>query len=157
MQGILGTPMMVYLQGGIANNTLTSDDTFLLQFLIKDVMIWYCTYELSYFNTYKIKMKGLEKMSGDSSQAASLSEIQSFQNKAKERAEFYAQRLLRYMEGYPTLFPAFWNASVNIADLLPNRRTGYQSSMYLGSDKGYFDRRGRGGYGGLGEGFFECY
>jgi hypothetical protein len=154
LQEILGTPMLVYLQDGITNNSLTTDDQFLLQGYIEPVLIWYCTYELSFFNSFKIKIKGLEKMSGENSSAASLSEIQSFQNKTKERAEFYADRLLKYMEGYPNLFPAFWNASIHLGDIIPNRRTGYQSSMYLGNDRPYNGRYGRCGFG---EDFFEWY
>jgi hypothetical protein len=154
IQGVLGTPMLVYLQDGITNSTLTSNDTFLLQVYLEPSMVWYTTYEFTFFNAFKLKNKGLEKMSGENSQAASLSELESFQNHCKERAEFYAQRLLRYMEAYPQYYPAFNQGSVNIADLPPNRRTGYQSSMYLGDDKGYMgDRRGSG----YGNWFFENY
>jgi len=157
LQGVLGTPMFVYLQDGIANNTLLSTDIELLQWYVEPVMIWYVTYELSLFNSYKIKIKGLERMSGENSQAASLTEIQSYRDKTKETAEMYAQRLLRYMEAYPTLFPAFWNTAFTIADIQPNRRSAYRSSMYLGHDDNPYDRRYRGAYEGFGMWFFENY
>jgi len=119
LQGVLGTPMLVYLQNGIANNTLLTTDVQLLQWYVEPVMIWYVTYELSLFNSYKVKIKGLEKMS--------------------------------------TLFPAFWNTAFTIADIQPNRRSAYRSSMYLGHDDNPYDRRYRGAYEGFGMWFFENY
>lgn len=153
LQEVIGTNFMVDLQGKKASGSLNTNEQGLLDMYISPVMIWYCTYELSFFNTYKIRVKGLQKMSGDSSQAASLSEIQSFQNKTKERAEFYAQRLIRYLESN-NLFPAYYQSGTTIADMQPIRRSGYQSSMYLGRDSNYSDYRRGSTYG---DWFFEHY
>ena len=157
IQEILGTPFMVDLQNKVVSGSLNSDEQGFLKMYLEPCMIWYSAYEVSFLNSYKIKVKGLEKMSGENSQVASLSEIQAYQNKAKEDAEFYAQRAVRYLESYPNLFPMYYNAGFLIADLMPNKRSGYQSSMYLGRDRGYTDYGRRNGGEGYGERFFENY
>jgi hypothetical protein len=134
IQEVIGTPLMVDLQNKINNLNgigLNSNETFLLNAFIRPALIWFAAYELAYLNHYKIQNKGLEKMTGESSTAASLNELQSYQDMCQTKAQAYAQQCIRYLQTFPQNFLAWMSSPMYIADI-PPMQSAMKRSTYLG-------------------------
>lgn len=107
---------------------------------IKPVLIWYSIYENALFNSLKYTNKGIERMNSQNSVPATLTEIESLAQKAKDNAEWYGQRLIDYLYIHQNdFFPQYNQNQVNGADIFPKRDTVYQSGLFLGNRRPYDD------------------
>jgi len=128
---ILGTSLYNDVLDKVANNTLTASYTTLLDDYITPTMIWYCRYELPMNMNYKYFNKSVGVQNSDNMNPASLEELQMIMDRAKNKAEWYAERLSNYLLAFPDLFPLYLNQTdVNIATIFSNR-TNYTSGLVL--------------------------
>lgn len=142
LQELMGTNLYNDILTKKSLNTLSTIEQSLIDIQITPVIVWYTIHEGAFFNSFKFQNKGIEKMSGnvDSSAAANLQEIEAYQDKAKDRAEFYGQRLVGYLRSNTALFPAYLGNSFIQGDVFP-QRTAYTSGIYLGNTTSYRCRR----------------
>jgi hypothetical protein len=163
---ILGTGLYVYLQNCIVNQqnpgTIPPDqygpswgyvmqpqDLELLNIYVQPLLVWLIMQDAPTYITYKLMNKGLSTQSSDTSKPAPLGEVQSFQNLARNNADWYTQRLMDYLIAFMQEYPAYlqyktWN------DVIPDTR-GYKTSVYLGN--GWGNNRARTWWGGF---FGDC-
>jgi hypothetical protein len=129
---ILGTSLYNDLLEQVRTNTLTNDYRTLLDDYITRCMIWYCKFELPMDLTYKYFNKSVGVMNAENMNAASMDELQYVLNRAKNKAEWYAERLTKFLLSNPTKYPLYLNQPNAQIDTIFAKRTNYTSGLSLG-------------------------
>jgi hypothetical protein len=129
---ILGTTLYNDLINKVRNNTLIGNDKNLMDIYITPTMVWYCRAELPLVMNYKYFNKSVGVQNADNMNPASLEEIGFLMNNAKNKAEWYAERLTKYLMSNQTLFPNYLNQINSNIDTIYAKRTNYTSGMVLG-------------------------
>jgi hypothetical protein len=135
LQPQLGTKFYKELKDGVLNNTLTPDETELLEDYIAPMLI-HRAFALSVpFIKYKVVDKGVVSGTSETSTQTSLDEVQYLISKIEDTAEFYAQRLREFFFDHPGMFPAYINPG--IYGMLPDRTSPYFSGLVIPNRRGY--------------------
>lgn len=131
---LLGTALYERLQDGIDDNNLTAAETVLLRDYVRDCLIYHVVAELADTLSYQFWNKGVLRKTSDNAETPSQSEIFDLKNKYKNYAEYYGQRLARYLieEANRGNFPLYINPG-NRADTIFPKRSGYSIGIYLGN------------------------
>lgn len=132
---VLGTDLYEELINGVQNNNLSTDETFLLNNYIRNTLIYYTLCELPMPLTYKFYNKAVSKKTSDNSELPTMSETVDIMNYYKNRAEWYENRLVRYLKESErsNKFPSYTNWS-DRSDLIRPKKYSYTTSIYLGLD-----------------------
>lgn len=132
---VLGTDLYEAIQAGITGNSLTTAETTLLDTYIRNTLIFYTLTELPMPLTYKFYNKSLVKKTSENSELPTMSETIDIMNYYKNRAEWYEDRLVKYLkESQRTnIFPEYtlWSSRI---DAIRPKRYSYTTSIYLGID-----------------------
>lgn len=129
---ILGTTLYNDLCSKVIAGSLAGADKTLMDDFITPTMIWYCRYELPFNMNYKYFNKAVGVQSADNMTPASLEEIAMVTDRAKNKAEWYAERLTKYLLSNETLYPKYITQENPNIDTIYPKRTNYTSGMYLG-------------------------
>ena len=132
---VLGTALYERLQDGIDNSNLTAHEVTLLKDYIRDPLIHYTISELADGLSYQIWNKGLTRKTTENSEAVSSSEIDDYKAKYKNRAEWYLERLIRYLieeAGTGSKFQEYINPGSRVDTFVP-KRTSFEIGIYLGN------------------------
>ena len=132
----LGSTLYNKLQSAINTSTLNADETILLNNYIADCLIYYVMSELPMGLSYQFYNKGLLRKSGDNTENPSMQDMIDVANRYRTRAEFYKQRLIKYLRQNNTLYPEYLNFTSGIDTIIPDLE-GYTSSLYLEDDNVY--------------------
>jgi len=131
----LGTALYNRLQDGIAANNLTQVESNLLDTYIAPTLVYYVMSELPMGLSYQFYNKGLVRKSGEGQENPSAAELIDVADRYKVRAEFYKQRLVKYLldrSGFGT-FPEYNNPGTAYDTIIPERQA-YTTSIWLGDD-----------------------
>lgn len=131
----LGTALYGRLQDGIQNNNLTQTESNLLDVYIAPTLVYYVMSELPMGLSYQFYNKGLIRKSGEGQENPSAAELIDVADRYKVRAEFYKQRLVKYLldrSGFNT-FPEYNNPGSTYDTIIPERQA-YTTSIWLGDD-----------------------
>lgn len=131
---ILGTSLYNDLQDKIRASTLTTDDKTLLDDYITPTMIWYTRLELPLNINYKYFNKAVGVQNADNMNPASMDEVQMIMDRAKNKAEWYAQRLTLYLMQNQTTFPLFMSQTDVGIDTIYAKMNNYTNGMVIGGD-----------------------
>jgi hypothetical protein len=126
----LGSTLYNRLQDGVNNCTLNMDEQALLDNYVADCLIYYVMSELPMGLSYQFYNKGLLRKSGDNTENPSMQDMIDVANRYRTRAEFYKQRIIKYLRQNNTLFPEYLNFTSGIDTIVPDLE-GYTSSLYL--------------------------
>jgi len=126
IQDILGTNFYVYLQGKYIAQTLTADETTLVS-KIKPALGHRAAEMCVPFINYQLKNKGLMTQTGDYAAGSDLDTVRYIRGEVMDRAEFYEQRLIKYLCENGSLFPEYQND--NDDDMPPNSDSPYNSPI----------------------------
>lgn len=129
---ILGTSLYNDISDKIIASTLTNNDKNLLDLYIQPTMIWYVRMELPLNINYKYFNKSVGVQNADNLVPASLGEIQAIMDRAKNKAEWYAERLTKYLLSNQTIFPLYLSQPNADIDTIFAKRTNYTNGMVLG-------------------------
>ena len=69
----------------------------------------------------------------ENSSAASLEEVQFTKNEYKEKAEWYAERITKFLIENSATYPSYFNGTITGDDIVPNS-TNFTSSLFLDDD-----------------------
>jgi hypothetical protein len=125
VQGALGTKLYNRLRQRIADDTLQSEDTDLLN-LIAPALAHYTLYVTLPYIHLKIRNKNIVKAQGEYLQSASLSDVKYLREDAKSTAEFYMQRAKDYINENRALFPEYTCVGNGV-----NPSKGYDCDLFL--------------------------
>ena len=136
----LGTGLYNRLQAGIEANNLTADETDLLDTYITNALVYYVMSELPMGLSYQFYNKGVVRKSSDNTELPSAQDMVDVANRYRSRAEFYGQRLVKYLKqvAMTTKFPLYNNPGIGI-DVIKPERDSYTTTIWLGDDCGCKD------------------
>lgn len=132
----LGSTLYNKLQSAVSASTLNANEQGLLDNYVADCLIYYVMSELPMGLSYQFYNKGLLRKSGDNTENPSMQDMIDVANRYRTRAEFYKQRLIKYLRQNNTLFPEYLNFTSGIDTIVPDLE-GYTSSLYLEDDSCY--------------------
>ncbi len=92
---ILGTSLYNDVVSQVQSGTVSAAYQTLLDTYIQPTMIWYCRYELPMNMNYKYFNKAVGVQNADNMTPASIEEIAYITDRAKNKAEWYAERLTK--------------------------------------------------------------
>lgn len=131
----LGTALYERLQDGIQNNNLTANEITLLDTYITPTLVYYVMSELPMGLSYQFYNKGLIRKSGEGQENPSAADMIDVADRYKARAEFYKQRLVKYLKekSSTNLFPEYNNPGNGVDVIIPDNEA-YTTSIWLGDD-----------------------
>ncbi len=94
----LGSALYNQLQTAIEGNTYTAEETTLLDDYIADCLVYYVMSELPMGLSYQFYNKGLLRKSGENTENPSMQDMIDVANRYRSRAEFYKQRMIKYLK-----------------------------------------------------------
>lgn len=127
---LLGTGLYDELSTQINADTLTSDNTTLMGYVVK-ALKWWVLYEGIDHFTFKITNKSLLKPTDENSVTASLQELQRIKADFRNKAELYSQRTTDFLRENHTTYPLFDNPGAGVDTIHPKRRN-FTSGLWLG-------------------------
>ena len=129
----LGSTFYNRLQAGINGSNLNGNEQSLLNNYVTDCLIYYVMSELPMGLSYQFYNKGLLRKSGENQENPSMQDMIDVANRYRTRAEFYKQRLIKYLRQNNTMFPEYLNYTSGIDTILPDLE-GYTTSLFLDDD-----------------------
>lgn len=129
----LGSALYDRLQDGISCNNLTCDEKTLLDDYVADTLVNYVLSELPQGLSFQFYNKGLIRKSSDNTDMPSMQDLIDIANRYRSRAEFYKQRLIKYLKQNQTLYPLYLNFGSGIDAIKPDNDA-YRASIWLGDD-----------------------
>jgi hypothetical protein len=129
----LGSALYNRLQDGISCNNLTCDEKTLLDDYVADTLVNYVLSELPQGLSFQFYNKGLVRKSSDNTDMPSMQDLIDIANRYRARAEFYKQRLIKYLKQNQTLYPLYLNFGAGIDAIQPDNDA-YRASIWLGDD-----------------------
>jgi hypothetical protein len=134
LQDILGTNLFNDLKTKYSAQTLSVIEEQLVQ-IIKQAVVYRAT-ELSLpFMNIQLRNKGLVNLNSENAVQSDLAGMKYLRNELKDRAEFYEERIKKFLENNESSFPLY--ADDTNDDISPNKRNTYDCDIYLG----YPDKR----------------
>lgn len=134
----LGTALYERLQDGIECGDLSCDEETLLNQYITPCLVYYVMSELPMALSYQYYNKGVVRKTGDNQTEPSASELTDVANRYAARAEFYKQRLIKYLKQENQAnakFPEYSNPGTGVDVFVPENE-GYTTTIWLGDDCG---------------------
>ena len=129
----LGSALYNELQDAVEANAFTALQTTLLDDYIVDCLIYYVMSELPQGLSYQFYNKGLIRKTGENQESPSMQDMIDVANRYRARAEFYKQRLIKYLKQNNALYPNYLNFGSGIDSIKPDNE-GYTVSMWLGDN-----------------------
>lgn len=129
----LGTALYNRLQDGIVADDLTALEQDILDTYITPTLVYYVLSELPMGLSYQFYNKGLIRKSGDGQENPSASEMIDVADRYKGRAEFYKQRMVKFLKekAVKGLLPLYLNPGNTIDTMIPENQA-YTTSIWLG-------------------------
>jgi hypothetical protein len=136
IQPILGSKLYEGLQARIIANTLTANDTALLD-LCRQALVWGTLDQLIPFLAIQVRNKGVGSNTGENFESADLDKLKWLQGQAHSIFKFYAQRIQDYLCENGSLFSEYTNPD---NPMVPDPTLTFDCGIYLGpSSKEDFD------------------
>lgn len=132
IQPILGTLFYDDLLTKYNAQTLSADEVNLVE-KIQPVIAWYSAVDAVISLTYQLKNKGLQKQTGDFSQAVDKSEVSFMSDHYQQKAGFYENRLRTWLRENKDLFSIYTSTDNNDSDMKPDKQenTGYNNNIIV--------------------------
>lgn len=134
---ILGTALYDKIVGDInASGTTTGVYKILLDDYIVDALLYYVMAGLPDAISFQFWNKGVVRKSGDNTELPSMSELADISNKYRIRAEWYGERLNKYLKQNSSSFPEYESPGDGLDTISPENSS-YTMPIYLGNEKSY--------------------
>ena len=129
----LGSALYNELQDAVVANSYTALQTTLLNDYIADCLIYFVMSELPQGLSFQFYNKGLLRKTGENQETPSMQDMIDVANRYRARAEFYKQRLIKYLKQNNASYPNYLNFGSGIDSIKPDN-DGYTVSMWLGDN-----------------------
>lgn len=132
---VLGTALYNKLQDDIDCKSLTCDYETLLNEYITPCLVYQVMAELPMALSYQFYNKGVVKKTGEGQTEPSASELTEVAQRYTSRAEYYRQRLVKYLkqQSSQNKFPEYLNPGSGVDTIVPDNQA-YTISVWLGDD-----------------------
>lgn len=132
---VLGTALYDKLQTDIENKQLACPYETLLNDYITPCLVYQVMAELPMALSYQFYNKGVVKKTGEGQTEPSASELTEVAQRYTSRAEYYRQRLVKYLkqQSSQNKFPEYLNPGSGVDTIVPDNQA-YTISVWLGDD-----------------------
>lgn len=130
---LIGSGIYDELCDQINADTVTSDNETLLKQYIQPCLKYYVLYESAHTMSFQLVNKGIQTRNSEFSNPADISAIAALMAKWKDRGEYYANRLMKFLEQNSSTYPLYLNPGDDIDSIQP-RKTFLYGGFYLGPD-----------------------
>jgi hypothetical protein len=127
----LGSGLYNRLEAGVVANNLTANENILIDDYLADCLIYFVMSELPIGLSYQFYNKGLLRKGGENTENPSMQDMIDVANRYRARAEFYKERMIKYLQENQILYPEYLNFGSGIDAIRPDRE-GYSASIWLG-------------------------
>tara|TARA_R110000764_G_scaffold48504_1_gene107700 strand:- start:101 stop:601 length:501 start_codon:yes stop_codon:yes gene_type:complete len=124
----LGTDLYEGLQERSIANTLTADDSKLIDNYIEPALVFWSLSEYVYTGAYNISNRGILKHTDEQSETATRDEIVSLAQSYEKTAQHFSERLIEYLCEKSSLYPEY-NTNTG-SDINPDKSSSY-GGLYL--------------------------
>lgn len=132
VEPILGTALFNKILSDIFNGTISGDYKTLLDDYIVDCLVWYTLSSMPIHLSFQFWNKGVVRNSGEDTEVPSMSELIDISNDFKNNAQFYANKLYRYLQqNAPAKFPEYLNPGIGYDVVNPSHKP-FSMPVYLG-------------------------
>lgn len=128
---ILGTALYEELKTQIDAGTLTAANTTLLDTYISPSLKYWVLHDGAYILQYKVMNKGIVTRSSENADTVQQNELLSLMAFFKDRAEWYSERVTKFLLENDTTYPLYQNPGDGIDTINPNRNN-FTQGWYLG-------------------------
>lgn len=137
LQQVIGTKLLNTLKTQIDTNTLTADNTYLLDNYILPTLSMYSVYFLALHLNFRVTARGVVTKEADSSSPVDVDSLNDYREEIRNVAEFYAQRLIRYVLANISKYQDFF--TIQSIDQMRGKLNSYSIGWVLGNKrKRYF-------------------
>jgi hypothetical protein len=126
----LGSALYARVQAGIGDNNLTSDETTLLDDYITDCLSWFVLAKLPVNLAHQFYSKGVMQKRDDGADPISASDILRIESENKNNAEFYLNKLIKFLKKNYATYPTYKSETGDADDVIPED-DGYSCPIYL--------------------------
>lgn len=144
IQQTIGTNLYNKLIADIDAGTLTGDYETLVTEYIIPVLTQFTVLDSLPYMTFKFRNKSISKQGSDNSTPADLPDLYYLRDNLSSTAQFYAERLSRYLQANLNLFPEYATYIGNDS-MFPNTRS-YFNGIHIPKGRTYFRGQGWDGY-----------
>lgn len=132
---ILGTALFNKIIDEVDAGTITGDYKDLLDDYIIDTLLYFVLAGLPEALSYQFWNKGVVRKSGDNTELPSMSELIDLSNKYRVRAEWYGERLNKYLKqtASTTVLPEYISPGDTLDTINPENQS-YTMPIYLGGE-----------------------
>lgn len=132
---ILGTALYNKIINDVDAGSITGDYKNLLDDYILDCLLYYVLSGLPEALSYQFWNKGVVRKQGDSTDLPSMSELIDLSNKYRNRADWYAERLNKYLKqnAKTSFLPEYLSPGDGIDTILPENES-FNMPIYLGGE-----------------------
>ncbi len=140
LQQMIGSSFLNHLYNAFSTSAMTSDERSLVIDYIQPYVSEYSIYEVLPFLNYNLTNKSISKKSSEFSQPSDLNEVKYLRSNIKDMAEFYGERLAKFLCDNSTKFPQYTNPTTP-ENLIRNSKS-FFSGIYIpkGGGKDDYDR-----------------
>jgi len=129
LQQYLGTDLLEKLKAEVKAGTLSGDYETLMDDFVRKVVCWWTMVDLIPALYVKIDNGGLVIRSSENTQAISPDDLHREVERARTNAQFYTQRLVKYLGQNSSLFAEY--SSNSGADMTPDNQAYSQNGMTI--------------------------
>lgn len=122
------------IAGIVAGSTSSNNQTLIDSGYLAWALTYWTLYEGVDTFTYKFRNKGIQKMSSENSQPISSEETKRLMDGFRNKAEWYSERVTRYLCENETTYPLYTNPG-NGSDIIYPKKNNFTTGWFLGSDK----------------------
>lgn len=129
---IIGSELYNDIQSKFGN--WNADYVNLIENYIQPVMIQYALFELPWAMNYKYFNKSVGTQDAENMEPADLEELTRITNNRKNKAEYFSERLSRFLLANPEKYPLYLSPTNIKTDTIMAKRNNYTSGMNLDRD-----------------------
>jgi hypothetical protein len=130
IQPIVGSALYGELVTQVVSGSTSALNQTLLEDYIQPAMIQWLYYELPMVLAFKYMNKGMVRRTSEESSQMSMEEITRLTDKVKNDAEWYSERITRYLIENRNAYP-LWNSPPSALDTIYPNATNYRTGMVL--------------------------
>lgn len=128
VQGKLNSSFYHHLMDQVANNTLTTDEEFLIRNYIQPMLCEWAFHHATIYMKVKFNAKSVSTEKSEHSNPIDNSELIYTRNDIRDLAELYTKRLETYLNNNNNLFPLYSNPTDNLVPVEPKN---YFGGIYM--------------------------
>lgn len=130
IRDVIGSGIYDELQDQAYNGTLTNDNTTLLDKYIAPCLKYYTLTESMLPMTFKFMNKTVASRNSENATPITTQELTMIEQRYRDKAEYYAERLRDFLRENPTIYPKFLNPGSGF-DVIKPKSTAFFGGMYL--------------------------